>query len=151
MHKLIFALAVTVLTTGPVAASDKTDVMAVVHQWIDGFNKGDAKSSLATCADQAAIIDDIPPYEWHGADACSKWLGDFETDAKKNEITDGIVTLSKPRHLDVTGDRAYVVMPANFAYKQKGIPVNEMGSTVTMVLQKGKAGWRITGWAWAKH
>jgi ketosteroid isomerase-like protein len=147
------ALAVAALAAEPVAAgaSEKTEVMAVVHQWVDGFNKGDTKSALATCADETSIIDDIPPHEWHGAGACSKWANDYDADAKKNDITDGIVTLGKPRHIDVAGDRAYIVVPANFTYKEKGKPMKETGSMVTVALQKGGSGWRIIGWSWAQH
>ena len=151
MHKIFVALAVAVLVAGPTFASEKTDVMVSVHQFVDGFNKGDMKSVLAACADQTSIIDEFPPHEWHGAGACSKWLDDFDADAKKNGITDGVVTLSNPRHVDVAADRAYVVIPANYAFKQKGKLVKETGSMITLALQKGVAGWRITGWAWAKH
>lgn len=35
----------------------------------------------------------------------------YEADAKKNKITDAIVTLSKPRHIDVTGDLGGVMNP----------------------------------------
>lgn len=151
MHKIFVALAVAFLAAGPTFASDKTDVMVTVHQFLDGFNKGDTKSLIAACADQTSIIDEFPPHEWHGAGACSKWLDDFDADAKKNGITDGVVTLSDPLHVDVTADRAYVVIPADYAFKQQGKPVKETGSIITLTLQKGGAAWRITGWAWAKH
>jgi hypothetical protein len=151
MHKIFIALAVAVLAAGPTAASEKTDVMVPVHQFVDGFNKGDTKTALAACADQTSIINDFPPHEWHGAGACSKWMNDFDADAKKNGITDGIVTLSNPRHIDITADRAYVVVPANYAFKKKGKLVKETGSMLTLALQKGEAGWRIIGWAWAQH
>jgi hypothetical protein len=101
----------------------QTAVVAVVHQFVDGFNKGDVKTMAASCADQAAILDEFPPYEWHGAGACAKWASDYDADAKKNGITDGVVTLSNPTHVDVTGDRAYMVVPANYSFKLKGKPV----------------------------
>ena len=37
-------------TAGRAKASAQTDVMATVHQFVDGFNKGDVKSALAACA-----------------------------------------------------------------------------------------------------
>jgi ketosteroid isomerase-like protein len=151
MRKTWITLAVAVLAAGLAAASEKTDVMAPVKQFVDGFNKSDTKTLVAACADQASIVDDFPPHEWHGAGACSTWEKDYEADAKKNGITEGVVTLGNPRHIDITGDRAYVVVPANFTYKQKGKLVKETGSTWTLVLQKGEAGWRITAWAWAAH
>ena len=150
MRTIIVAFAVA-LAAVPAAASEKTDVMATVYQFIDGFNKGDTKTALAACAAQSAIIDDFPPHEWQGATACADWANDFAADSKKNGITDPIVKLGKPRHVDVTGDRAYVVVPATYTYKQKGKPVTESGSILTVALQKVAAGWRMTGWAWAKH
>src|SRR5689334_19587472 len=84
MHKMFIALAVAILAAEPTTASEKTDVMAVVRQFVDGFNKGDTKTALAACADQTSIIDDFPPHEWHGAGACSKWMNDDDAYAKKN-------------------------------------------------------------------
>jgi ketosteroid isomerase-like protein len=150
MHKILVALAVALLAAGSAAATEKTDVMVPLHQFVDAFNKGDIKAAVAQCAEQTSIIDEFPPHEWHGAGACSTWANDFDADAKKNGITDGIVTLGKPRHVDITADKAYVVVPANYTFKQKGKPVKEMGSTLTVALQKAAAGWRITGWTWTK-
>jgi len=151
MRKTLFALAVAALVAGPVAANERTDAMVPVRQFIDGFNKGDVKTAVAACAEQTSIIDEFPPHEWHGPGACANWANDFDADAKKNGITDGKVTLGNPRHIDITADRAYVVVPADYAYKQKGKAVKESGSLLTLALQKGAAGWRITGWSWTKR
>ena len=150
MRKMFIALSLAVAVAAPAAASDKTDVTVAVQKFVDGFNKGDTKTAAAACADQTSIIDEFPPYEWHGVGACGKWMADWDADAKKKGITDAIVTLGTPRHVDVTGDRAYVVVPTGYAYKVKGAPAKQTGSTLTIALQKGAAGWRITGWAWTK-
>lgn len=133
----------------PASAGDA--VMATVGQFLDGFNKGDAKAMLASGSDQMSILDEFPPHEWHGAGSFAKWLSDYDVDATRNGITDGFVTFGKPTHLDVTVDRAYVVIPADYAFKRKGKPESETGSIITITLGKGAEGWKITGWAWAKH
>lgn len=138
-------------TAGPAQASPQSDVVAIAHQFIDGFNKGDVKSALAACAPSTSIVDEFPPHHWVGAGACATWAAAYDADAKKNGITDGIVTLLAPWHVDVDGDTAYAVIPANYTYKQNGKPVAEMGSVLTVAFQKLAAGWRITGWAWARH
>jgi len=69
MHKILAALVVGLLVAAPVAADERADVMAPVNQFINGFNKGDIKTALAACAEQTSIIDEFPPYEWHGAGA----------------------------------------------------------------------------------
>ena len=150
MRKLALALAAAFLIAGPVAADDKKDVMVPINQFVDAFNKGDA-AATAACADETSIIDEFPPYEWHGSGACLKWMNDYDADAKKNGIADGFVTLGAPKHLDVSGDRAYVVIPSGYTFKMKGKQVKETGSALTLALYKGEAGWRITGWAWAKN
>jgi ketosteroid isomerase-like protein len=150
MRSALVALAVIGMT-GTASASDQTDVMAVVNQFLDGFNKGDSKAAIATCAAEVAIIDEFPPYVWQGGTACTDWVDDFAADAKQNGITNPVVTLGKPKHVDVVGDRAYLVIPANFKFKVKGKPASETGSIFTVTLRKWPTGWRITGWAWAKN
>jgi hypothetical protein len=136
-------------STTPAVASDRTDVMATVNQFVDGFNKVDTKRMLATCDAQAAVIDDFPPHEWQGSAACSDWWNDFVAFCKAQGITDSIVTLGKAQHDDVTGARAYVVVPATYTFKQHGKRVVESGAVFTLALHKGADGWRIAGWAWA--
>lgn len=137
------------LAAGAASASDKDDAMAAVRQFVDGFNKGDVKSALAACASPASVVDEFPPYAWQGPTACADWAADFDANARKEGITDPVVTLQKPRHVDVSGDRAYVVVPANYDYKVKGKKAKQSGSIMTAALQKTGAGWRITGWAWS--
>jgi hypothetical protein len=150
VRTIIVAFAVA-LTAAPAVASDKTDVMAAVNRFNDGMNKGDTKTALATCATPSSIIDEFPPYGWQGATACADWATDFDAYNKKSGITDSFATLGKPRHVDISGDRAYAVIPATYTYKQKGKKVTESGSLLTAALQKSTAGWVITGWAWSKH
>ena len=154
MRKTILAitiLAAAVCATVAMAASDKDDVLAVVNRFVDAFNKGDAKTACDLCAVNVVIIDEIPPYVWQGAASCQAWLSDYDADAKKREITDGHVEIGKPKHVDVTGDRAYVVIPSNYTYKMKGKPVKQAGSMFTLTLRKDSAGWSITGWSWATN
>ena len=148
MHKFLAVFAVAFITAAPVVASDKTDVMATVKQFVVDFNKGDAKSAVAACADQTSIIDEFPPFEWHGAGACKKWMDGLRDGCRRQGKRHHRWCRSRsarPRHVDVAGDRAYVVIPSNYAFKQKGKPVKETGSMFTFALQKGAAGWRITG------
>jgi len=151
MRKIFIAAALCALMHVPSLAQDNAAVMARVQQFVGGFNRGDTKAAAAACADQISIIDDFPPHAWSGAGAFEKWMNDFDADSKKNGIADAVVTLGKPRHVAVTGDRAYVVVPADYTYKQNGKAMKETGSIWTIVLQKSAAGWRIVAWAWAQN
>lgn len=131
-------------------SGEKGAVMAVIKEFEHDFNTGDS-SWMKLCADQTSIIDEFAPYAWSGSNACKQWSDDYADDAKKNGVTEPSVTLGRPRHLDVSGDRAYVVMPAAYDYKQNGKPMKEAASTLTVALQKTAAGWRIASWAWGKN
>jgi ketosteroid isomerase-like protein len=150
MRRYVFVLALVVLIGGAAVAQDNQAVVTPVRQFVDAFNKGDAKGVAATCADSASIIDEFAPYAWHGANACAKWMSDYFADAKKNGMTEGMVSMGTPRHVDVTGDVAYVVAPTEFSYKLKGKATKESGAALTIVLKKGAQGWRITAWSWTK-
>jgi ketosteroid isomerase-like protein len=143
-------IALTLALT-PVAASAQVpaDVMAPIRQFIDGFNKGDVPSALAACAAETSIIDEIPPFEWTGAGACGRWASDYDADAKTKGITAGAVTMSTPRHHEVAGDRAYVVIPVSYEITQKGKQVQQTGAVMAVTLRKDAAGWKITAWSWS--
>lgn len=157
MKKLLVALALAVIAAGSIPAFAQTNavahaaIMKTVNQFLDGFNQGDTKTMLAAGSDQMSILDEFPPHEWHGTGSFAKWMSDYDADAAKNGITDGFVTLGQPAHLDVNGDHAYVVLPAGYTFKRHGKPEEEVGSIITITLRHGVDGWRMTGWAWAKH
>jgi hypothetical protein len=147
MRKLLVVVGVLMLAAGIAVGSEQSDAIAPVHQFVDGFNNHDAKSSIAACAEQASIIDDFAPYRWN---TCSAWVDAYHAWAKQNSVTDGVVTLHKPRYIEVMGDTAYVVVPADFAYQHNGKPVkSETGALFTVVLHKTGARWLITAWTWS--
>jgi len=78
MNRIVIAFVVGLLTAGSALASDKDDIVAVLKQWISG-----EAGTVATCADDAAVIDDVPPFEWHGPAACSRWQKDNDAYIKK--------------------------------------------------------------------
>ena len=152
MRKLmvvVFGLMLAAAAFGQTAA-ERNAVLAVAHQFTDGFNKGDVKSALAACAAPVAIIDEFPPYNWQGQTACADWARDFDADSKKNNVTDSIVTLGRPMHDNITGDRAYLVIEAKYTFKQNGKKMVEPKSLLSVALQKGPDGWKITSWTWSK-
>jgi len=76
-------------------------------------------------------------------------MKDYEADAEKNGITDGRCTLGKSSHVEVTADRAHVVVPMTYVFKKNGKTVNER-DLLTRALHKTNAGRRITGASCAK-
>lgn len=145
--------AASILSAAPVLAdtAQSQAVMAPIRQFIDAFNRNDQASAAAACAPQASIIDDFPPHEWEGPNACHDWWSALAASDRAAGDTWGHVSLGAPWHFSVTGNRAYVVLPATFAYKEHGKPVSQPNSIFTVALRNYQAGWRITGWAWSER
>lgn len=135
------------LASSRAGASEQADAMAPLRQFVDSFNKGDLKSAVAACSEKASVIDDFPPHEWQG-NGCGKWAAGFSDVVTKEGITDARILLDKPRHINITGARAYVVVPVTLVFKHSG-KLTKLPSMFTAALHKEPGGWRITGWAWA--
>jgi hypothetical protein len=151
MIRNMLAFAIGCFLVGAVAsASDKADIVALITKWNELSNQGDEQGMADTCAKEATVIDDLPPYEWHGQGACGSWQKAADAFTKSQEMTDIVGGLGKPMHVMITSDRAYVVIPATFAYAQHGKKLTEY-ATVTFTLQKTGSAWLITSWIWSKR
>jgi hypothetical protein len=132
------------------ALTATTEPLAAVRQYVDAFNNGDVEVMTATCAVPASILDGLAPHVWQGPTACQDWYRDVLTAGDKEDATGYLVTLGEPRHVDITGDRACVVVPATMTFKVNDRQMTQSGSTFTVALQKLAVGRRITAWAWTK-
>src|SRR5690349_2645475 len=110
------------------------DPMVTVHKYIEAFNEGDVKGMAAQCAVPASILDDLPPHAWHGPTASEDWYRDVMEAGTKEGASDYFVTLSDPRHCEIRGECAYVVVPATMKFKVQGNEVVQRDSTFTTAL-----------------
>jgi hypothetical protein len=150
MFRLAIVVLAALVMSAPAVADDDKDVMATVNRFVDGFNKGDTGAAAAACADETSILDEFPPHEWHGSGACLRWMSDYDVDAKRNGIADGVVTLGteasrRHRRPCLRGDSLELHV------QDEGKPVKETGSMFTFALRRGESGWRITGWSWGQE
>lgn len=146
----ILAAPCAAATQGSMQTVTAHQVMATVHQFLDGFNRNDLKNAVTACAPQSSVIDDFPPHAWQG-NGCAQWAESYAAFAKAQGATGGVVTIAPPTRLSVDGNTAYVVAPATFSYKLHGKPVTEPGATFTLALKRIGGNWKITAWAWAAH
>jgi hypothetical protein len=150
MRNLTLGVVVCLLMGAAVGAqTPDAQVIAPIQKFIDSFNKGDMAAAAATHAAEAdlVIIDEVSPYLWRGPRAFQTWSTALADDAKKQGNTDEKVTISAPTRTETTGDQAYVVVPAVYTFKQRGVAMRE-AAQMTFALRKGPAGWLIHGWTW---
>ena len=127
-----------------------TDPMTAVHQYINALNTGNRETMAAIFAVPGAILDGMPPHLWQGPTAAQDWYRDAMLESERHGASDYSITLGEPLHNNITGDSAYVVVPAAMTFKVHGVQATQSGSIFTVALRKLDAGWRITAWAWAK-
>jgi hypothetical protein len=149
MRVLMLTALVAFAVAAPARAQTDSELMAPILKFLDSFNKGDGAGAAATHAAGAdlTITDELPPYLWRGPKAFQAWSADLESDAKKNGITDPLVTLSAPTRIERNVDQAYVVVPSVYTFKLRGTAMRE-AAQMTFVLRKGASGWLIHAWTW---
>jgi ketosteroid isomerase-like protein len=131
--------------------SDSADAaVATVHAYIAAFNNGDAKAMAAVCSNPMSILDGMAPHVWHGPSATQDWYKDVLAEGEHLGARGYQVTLGKEAHANVTGDAAYVVVPATMRFNLKEKRVTQSGADFIVALRKDPAGWRLASWAWAK-
>jgi ketosteroid isomerase-like protein len=127
-----------------------TDPMATIRHYIDAFNKGDGAGMAAAFAVPGSILDGMAPHVWQGPTATLDWYRDVLIEGEQHGASGYLVTLGEPLHNNVTGDSAYVVVPASMTFKVHAKQVSQTGAVFTVALRKLAEGWRIAAWAWAK-
>ncbi|OBB21332.1 hypothetical protein A5761_03410 [Mycolicibacterium setense] len=126
------------------------DPMAAVRQYVEAFNNGDPAAMAATCADPMQILDGMSPHVWQGSTAAEDWWRDVLAEGEHLGASGYRIALGEPRHVDVNGENAYVVVPATMTFDLRGKQVTQTGSLYTVALRKAGPDWRLTAWAWAK-
>jgi hypothetical protein len=147
--KRAYALAaMAMIFAAQVAHGGNPAVEAPIRQMEAAFNKGDAKAAKAAHINAPTIVDEVAPYLWSGPKAFDTWLGDLSKSEAAEGKTGGIVALGTPIRESIKGDKAYVVTPSTYTFKQKGKMMRETG-TMTFALVSTKAGWKIQAWTWS--
>jgi hypothetical protein len=101
-------------------------------------------------AESIEVTDIFPPYHWAGPHALQAWNEDFAADAKANSVTEPSVELLQPTHVEVRGDRAYLVVPAVYHCKKGEEKMQEKG-IITSALQKVDKKWRVAAFTWTRQ
>jgi ketosteroid isomerase-like protein len=131
------------------AQAPDPQVMAPIEKFMTAFNKGDIAGAEATHAAGAdlVILDEVPPFLWRGPQAFKTWAGDLDADGKRRGHSDQQVTIKAPTRVEIDGTNAYVIVPAVYSLKEKGVPMRA-SSQMTFVLKKDASGWLIHAWTW---
>lgn len=131
----------------PHAWASGAEVEATIAQFSAALHAGDSKAARTFLAPRTVILDDVAPYYWGGRKAFENWQADLAKASAARGMREEDAVLGAPTRVDVTGDRAYAILPATHTFKMKGRMMREVAQ-LTFTLAKDVAGWKIVSWAW---
>ena len=147
MKSIVVLAGLSALFVASAAYAGDAAIEAPIHQFISSFNKGDVKAAKAAHVASPTITDEMAPYHWSGPKAFDTWVADLTKAEAAEGKSGGALTMTVASRELVSGDRAYVIVPSTYTFKQKGKTMHEV-SQMTYVLTKGKSGWKIASWTW---
>jgi ketosteroid isomerase-like protein len=152
MRLILAATAMAVAMNWPITAtaSDKADVVTVIQSFNHAGNKGDRSGYISYCAEDAVVVDHVPPYLFQGPTACGDEYDAVVAWGTQNKIgTDDLYQkVYKPLFFEKQGDVAYAVFPVKGWFKQNGHRQVE-NLYLTAVLRRSAHSWRIARLAFA--
>ena len=124
--------------------------LEAVARYIDAFNSGDADVMAATFDEVGSILDGMAPHLWVGPTAAQDWYRDVLVEGEHHGASGYFVKLDEPLHENITGDSAYLAIPATMTFTVAEQKVTQTGAFFTAALHQRADGWRIAAWAWTK-
>lgn len=147
MKSIALLAAASALLFAPAAGAADAGVDAAIHGFSDAFNKGDVAAARAFNVTAPTIVDEAPPHLWSGPGAFDRWVADLGKAEAAQGVSGGQVSLGEPTREVISGDRAYVVVPATYSFKQKGAAMREVAQ-ITFVMARQGSAWKIASWTW---
>jgi ketosteroid isomerase-like protein len=126
------------------AAPDSAAVKETVRAIFKAANANDVARLTALQMPAASVIDEFAPFHW---DSFNDWGAAYGAYNTANGVAHPKTTLLKFSHVNVEGDRAYVVTTVAYTYTEGGKARKENGTEV-IALEKQTDGWRAASFAW---
>lgn len=93
-------------------------------------------------------MDEFAPHRWSGPHAAQDWAAAYDKHAQATGVSDGQVKYGAPTRIEREGEFAYVILPTEYLYKERGKAMDEKGQ-ITAVLHKEDGAWKIRAWTWS--
>ena len=127
--------------------SKQTDVTAAIRALVRAVNEGDFGEAVSAFTDDAAIVEDIPPYRWTGPDAPPRWLAAMGANAAHLGVRHVTMQVGEPMRLEADDTHAYAVIPGELALSMSDAELSAEGVLV-VTLQSRSGRWLIDSLTW---
>ena len=154
-HLALAASLVCIASLQPCAAASADEIRALlapVNAWVSAFNNWDATYPSTAFTDDAVIIDQFPPFVWHGKGSARTWwtnlMGETPAEHERDRSMQQHVEFAAPQFVQINAGSAYFVQLGTLTWVAKDGP-HEMKATWVATETKTQDGWRISSQAWA--
>ncbi|HMJ93477.1 MAG TPA: hypothetical protein VK472_05205 [Allosphingosinicella sp.] len=123
------------------------EVVGSINRFVDAVNEGNHGEALKHFSPDATIIEDIPPYRWHGPQAGAQWMVAMGENAARSGMTSIAMQLGDATRVEVDAANAYAVYSAVLTLSGNGLRL-QSGGCLMFTLQRAETGWLINSLAW---
>ncbi len=144
----MFLLGLFCLVASPMRAREQPDtkMLDAAERVAHFIETGDGKSLPQTFADDVTILENFPPYRFHGAGAVKEWSREMRTHLIG--VTALRHTFGRAHDFGRAGDKVYFSLPTIWRGRDHGMPFTEKGGWA-FVLTETRGDWRVCAYGWA--
>jgi ketosteroid isomerase-like protein len=124
-------------------------VMATITRMTEAVNRGDMPTAFAAFTPSPMIVEDLAPYRWQGPGTPQAWVDGMGANAQAHGITTINMKLSPPTRIEITGDRAYAIVPGLLSYGLKDGHSEHAQGLITFLLLRTAGDWKIDSLVWS--
>jgi ketosteroid isomerase-like protein len=124
-------------------------VLATITRMTEAVNRGDAPTAFAAFTPSPMIVEDLAPYRWQGPGTPQAWLEGMGANAQAHGIVTINMKLAAPTRIEITGDRAYAIVPGLLSYTMKDGHAEHADGLITFLLVRGPSDWKIDSLVWS--
>jgi ketosteroid isomerase-like protein len=128
--------------------SEVEAVHAFIAGFVDAVNRGDEGSALASLTADVTIVEDLPPFRWHGPAAGAEWLGGMFENAQRLGISSIFMEPGRVIRIEIEDPHAYAVVEGQLRYGGAGPPLHADG-VITFALVRKDGEWMINALVWS--
>jgi ketosteroid isomerase-like protein len=128
--------------------SEGDDAASAVAALVEAVNNGEFSAAVSGFAEDAVIIEDLPPFRWAGGSAASQWMAAMGANAARLGWNSLLMDIGEPSRAETEDDRAYVIIPGILRATRDGRNLQAEG-TLTCTLAKQSGRWLIDTLVWS--
>jgi ketosteroid isomerase-like protein len=130
------------------SAAEAADIRSAIAAFVDAVNRGDQAGAAARLTDDVTIVEDLPPFHWHGPKAASEWMLAMFHNAQSAGLAGVVMQLGDASRTEADGVYGYAIFDGMLICSGTG-PALRAAGVLTFALIREDGGWLIRSFTWS--